>query len=393
MIPYKNGRMLPGSRGLIILTLILSASLLPGCREGAGGTTTGILSPPVLAVASNAPGPGDDINIFRIDIISDSLVPLGGIRTGLRPSYISYSREKANIYAVCGADSITGLNLTSVLTMKYKADSYEIADPVCFKIPGSVPVDISADPGGDYLFISDWGNGSLSVIANDLNGFPEFETASLAYSSGGGSGSHPGMSIHPPLSNLLYLSDKGLGRIMVYRTIYTGKNIILREMSRILLPEGSSPDRFLADSTGTMLYVLDDQKYEITVIKRYLTGDYLEVQRVATVPGAGIISASGGDIVWSPDRRYIYTSNSGDSSISVFSLLQDGTLGFKETIYCEGGEPGDIAVSPDGKYMVVANRTPGRIVLFMINGDTGVPEYTGKYLEIDSPASVVFVSG
>jgi len=199
------------------------------------------------------------------------------------------------------------------------------------------------------------------------------------------------MSYLQPGSNHLYVSDLGLDRLMVYNTFYFGDNIVVEEDQSINLPPGNGPRHFVVDTTGTVFYILNELSSEIFVIKRYLTGDYREIQRIKTLPEDFVGENYAADIHWSPDNRFLYTTNRGHNSIAVFEIVNDEMLELKGNVSCEGDWPRNFAISPDGWFMLIANQRSGTIDLFKIDQDTYMPEYTGNSVEINSPSCIIFV--
>jgi 6-phosphogluconolactonase len=74
-----------------------------------------------------------------------------------------------------------------------------------------------------------------------------------------------------------------------------------------------------------------------------------------------------------PDGRYVYTSNSGSSTISGFSIGTNGALtplsGIVVGILPSGSVNLDIAISADGKFLFTLNSGTGTVNIFGINQD------------------------
>lgn len=371
-------------------TLVVIAVLSFGCRSDSQHDLPGSSGNIYLIAGSYSGEEGNDIHLVEIDVNDTVLRITGGARVGNNPSFLTLSPDGSLLYAVNETDSFSGTESGGITALRYDpADSLlEVAGEL--SISGRGPCHISTDDDGRFLFVSSYSSGGLSVVANDEKGMPELETVYLDYDGGTAGDSHTHMAFQPGGGHILYVSDLGLDRIMVYHTIHAGNNLILREDNPITLPEGSGPRHFVVDTTGTTLYILNELSSEIIVVKRYITGDYREMQRISTIPPDFSGDNFPADIHWSADYRFIYASNRGHNSISVMEHKQDGTLELKGIVDCGGDWPRNFVLTPDGRFMVVANRKSGTLNLFTLNTGTGIPVNSDSKVIIDSPACVIF---
>jgi 6-phosphogluconolactonase len=83
----------------------------------------------------------------------------------------------------------------------------------------------------------------------------------------------------------------------------------------------------------------------------------------------------------SPDGRFLYVSNRGHDSITVYSL--EGKE-IRKTGYAEGPIqwPREFMITPDGMCVLVGNETAGTFSIFRTDPVSGIPEYTGKTVSI-----------
>lgn len=373
---------------LSCIILVAAMLLAPGCKSRGPGQVDNNYT--VLA-GSYSGEEGNDIHILNLDTRNGELVIAGGTRVGDNPSFLALSPDATKLYAVNETENFKESGSGGITTLGLSNEGTEFDNLGTFNISGKGPCHISLTEDGEYLYSSNYGDGSISVIANNGRGIPELEVVFLKYPSSDSSGSHAHMAYPQPGSNLLYVSDLGLDRIMVYHTFQSEDNLLLREDHPIELPAGSGPRHFVIDTTGTVIYILNELSSEIIVVKRYITGDFREIQRIATLPPGYEGENYPADIHWSNDKRFVYASNRGHNSIAVFEAGDDDMLEFKGTVPCGGEWPRNFAISPDGRYMIVANQRSGTLNLFTINPETGMPVYTGKSVMVNSPSCIIFV--
>lgn len=145
-------------------------------------------------------------------------------------------------------------------------------------------------------------------------------------------------------------------------TILLGSDIVIIDGIQIEFPKGSGPRHIVWDQTRNVAYVNTELSNEIYVIK-----DYEIIFTIRTTTKKANTAA----IAISKDNRFIYVSNRGIDSVSVFSIEQDSTLKKIEEVSTIFLHPRDIEISPCGKYLLVACTWGNRVVIMKrdeING-------------------------
>jgi 6-phosphogluconolactonase len=103
-------------------------------------------------------------------------------------------------------------------------------------------------------------------------------------------------------------------------------------------------------------------------------------------------AVGGGDLLVSPDGRFLYTSNRGDANeIVVFAIDEaTGKLSFVERISSMGKSPRNLVIDPSGNYLLVANESSHDIYVYSILKDTGKLVLTEWKIDINSPCCLKF---
>jgi YVTN family beta-propeller protein len=94
-----------------------------------------------------------------------------------------------------------------------------------------------------------------------------------------------------------------------------------------------------------------------------------------------------------PTGQYLYVSNLGDNTISVFSI--DKTTGVTTQLtkspFTAGTEPLFTTTDPAGKFLYVCNETPKNVFQYVINPDTGgIPASTVSTSINLAPGQLIF---
>ncbi|MEM9652871.1 MAG: lactonase family protein [Actinomycetota bacterium] len=97
------------------------------------------------------------------------------------------------------------------------------------------------------------------------------------------------------------------------------------------------------------------------------------------------------EIKLSPDARFLYVSNRGDNSLTIFAVAEDGSLTRTGLVSTGGKFPRHFAITPDGKGVLVANQDSGHLRYFTRDVETGALSLTEEVVEIPAPNYIRFL--
>ena len=96
---------------------------------------------------------------------------------------------------------------------------------------------------------------------------------------------------------------------------------------------------------------------------------------------------SSADIHISPDGLFLYASNRGENTLSIFSIGKNGLLKLIGHEPTQGDVPRNFAIDPTGNFLLVANQGTNNIVVFRRNKKTGLLiEGTGFQISVPAPS-------
>ena len=334
----------------------------------------------------------EGVKLYKIDSDSVIISEITGVKAGTNPSFITFSPDGGLLYAVNETTSDDGRREAGVTTIKFDRREMSLVNVGYCEISGTGPCHVSSDDKGEYLFLSNYGNGSLSVLGNRSDGLPDVETLYFKYNDDSGMVSHVHMALQIPGTARLLVSDLGFDRLSEYRMVYNGNNLNLIPERIIDLPDGSGPRHFAPEEEGKYLYVVNELSSEVVVFKRTITGDFINIQTIKTLPAdyAGVNYCA--DIKISNCGNYLYVSNRGHNSIASFTITDSGMVELINHVSCEGDWPRNFTVDSNNKLMLVANQRSDNIALFFIDKESGLPVYSGKSINITSPSCVIFIA-
>lgn len=195
--------------------------------------------------------------------------------------------------------------------------------------------------------------------------------------------SHAHMISETPEGGTFIFPDLGLDKVFAYSIGAEGE---LSETASVNVHPGAGPRHVAQHINGRFIYVINEVDSTISVLKR--DGETLVVIQTvaANQPNSRPDSA---DIHLSQDCRFLYCSNRGTHSISVFAVQPElGVLLPAGNMSSGGLLPRSFFLTPSGRHLLVGNQDSHSIAVFRRNPDSGELADTGSRLAIGSPVCV-----
>lgn len=235
------------------------------------------------------------------------------------------------------------------------------------------PVALSFDPAGRYLYVGhllgggaptfnvrgytvDATTGALTAVPGSPFATPQFPSSLDVDGSG----------------NYLYVTNQAFDQVTAYSIGNLGE---LTQVPGAPANVGDSPAFITSEDETTPLQLSSKFVYAVDGINNFA--------HVFTINGSGelapsappLATGSGAHgVTLDPKGRYAYIANTGDDSISIYSV--DPTTGALTPIAANpvvnaGDAPNYIAIEPSGRYAYVAAAGSTDILQFIIDQDTG----------------------
>jgi 6-phosphogluconolactonase len=124
---------------------------------------------------------------------------------------------------------------------------------------------------------------------------------------------------------------------------------------------------------GKLLFIVNELGNSVTVVKLLENGGFKIEETVSTLPADFLKPNTCADIHLSPEGNFLYVSNRGMNTISIYSVQEKEAkiklIGHEDT---KGEMPRNFTLTPDGDYLLVANQNTNNIVAFKRNAETGL---------------------
>jgi 6-phosphogluconolactonase len=333
------------------------------------------------------------IYAYRFDATTGGLKPIGLVAEATNPSFLAVHPNQRYLYAV-GEESKGSV---SSFSLDRETGKLKALNTVSAK--GNGPCHLSFDRSGRWLFVANYGSGSIAALPVESDGTLKEASAFVQHA---GSSADPGRQTSPhahsvnvsPDNRFLLVSDLGLDQALVYRFDAAKGTLAPNEPPAAKIAPGSGPRHLAFGSKGEFVYVLNEMASTVTTL-RYdkRRGSLQEAQTLSALPAGFSGTSSGAEILVHPGGRFLYSSNRGDDSIAVFSIDQkSGLLKAVDWTSTQGKTPRNFAIDPTGNFLLAANQNSNNIAVFRIDQTSGTLTAIGNVQDISSPVSLVFVA-
>jgi len=261
---------------------------------------------------------------------------------------------------------------------------------------GDDPCHLSLSPEGDALFTANYSGGNISVFPVEKGGRLQPHSAVIRHTGHGPDASrqqapHPHEVVVAPGDDLLYVPDLGLDKIFLYQ-IHGSEKPLPATPSTVTTPPAGGPRHLAFSPDNKNMYVVLEMGSALVHFKRSgLKAPWEMREKVSLLPaGADATGNTGAELALTADGKYLYASNRGHNSISLFTLDRSGKPVMAGNWPCGGKTPRFFTLDPSGKFLLVLNQDSGNMVLFRRNKD-GSLQPTGTDISVPRPVCAVFV--
>jgi len=121
-------------------------------------------------------------------------------------------------------------------------------------------------------------------------------------------------------------------------------------------------------------------------------GSLTPVQTISNLPSDFTGVDNSAEIEVDASGRFLYASNRGNDTITVFSIdPAKGTLTKVQVVPTQGKTPRNFAIDPSGKWLIAANQDSDDLVVFTIDPKDGKLKPAGETPGISKPVAILFV--
>ena len=330
----------------------------------------------IIYAGSSSTRGSKGIYVFEFDRNQGKLNEVQTVTEGSSPGFLTLSPDKKILYSIYGKGTLTDGN-GAVMSFKVDPATGFLTKLNEQSAGGKGPAHISIDPKGRFAYVSNYGDGTLSVLPINKDG--SLAKASDFIRHTGGSivvgrqeGPHIHSAIPSPDGRFIYVSDLGIDKIMIYKVNDEGK-LSPAAMPFVASTPGSGPRHFTIHPNGKYAYSAEEISSTIASFQvNKETGALSALERVNMPPAGFTERNSAADIHFSPDGKFLYASNRGHESLVIFKV--DDKTGKMSLVGHEntgGKHPRNFMMDKKGEFVLTANQNTDNIVVFKRDKKTG----------------------
>ena len=243
-------------------------------------------------------------------------------------------------------------------------------------VVGAVPTKLVMDSAGGFLYVGNAGSNNISVFSID----PTAGGLSQVTGSPFPTGISPLNMKLSPSGNFLYVTGAGTPGYIEVFSIDAG----ILSIVQIIQP-GTNPYGLAMDSTGSHLYTANTGDNTISEYSIAADGSLTELSgsplgEVYTTPISLLIDNSG---------KYLFVVNQGSSNLGAYSIGSDGSLTLlTNSPFAAATQPVSISTDPSGKYLFVGNQSGPVIQSFSLDVGSGTLTSVATYSVGNTPTSI-----
>jgi 6-phosphogluconolactonase len=339
---------------------------------------------------------------YRFDPETGKLTPIGVAAEMANPSFMATDPQHRFLYAVTemgqepGADSYKKNGSISSFSIDRKTGALTFLNKVDAGGGGSCYVVV--DKTGKMLFVANYGSGNVASFAikpdgsiGERTGFYQHTGSSVDPARQ--KGPHAHAVVLSPDNRFLFVPDLGMDQVKIYRVDAAKGTFTPNDPAYATVKAGLGPRHFTFGHGAKFAYALCEMGSSVAVFSYdSVKGSLTPVQTISNLPDgfAGIDNSA--EIEMDRSGRFLYASNRGNDSITVFAVEPaKGTLTKVQVVPTQGNIPRNFTLDPTGKYLIAANQKSNNVVVFSVDPKDGKLKAAGEMLDVPSPVVILFV--
>jgi len=308
------------------------------------------------------------------------------------PNFLAIHPDGEKIYTVCRWRNGAGV-------IGYRiVHPFELVEFTRMNCPDGMGCHIAIHPDGNFLLTAQYSGGSVAFFPLDGRGMLGRPTITEHNGSSGviksrQSNPHPHWCGFSPCGNFALVPDLGLDQIVIYQVDETK----IASHGTVQSVPGGGPRHMRFSTDGRWIFLLNELNLTISTFSwNKISGQAFPVSNTPTLDNEiknreSFNSAA--EILAHPNGRWVYSSNRGHDSVSVFRNNEQGQLTRTQVQPIRGAFPRNINLTPNGMWLLAAGQDSHTVTGHKIDSGTGLLTYQrGSITQAPNPVCLVFHS-
>lgn len=314
------------------------------------------------------------------------------------PSYLAISPNEKYVYSV-SEEASARQNGGSVAAFAFNKQNGSLLPLNRQGSQGNNPCYVAIDKTGRWVLTGNYSSGSLAALPVLKNGFLDSAVSAIEHTGSGVNTDrqnepHVHATVFSPDNKYVLVPDLGMDKLMIYAFNKRTGALTPAATPFVMTKPGSGPRHLEFHPNKKFVYLIEELTGSISAYRYFPKNGALELlQNISNLPPEFMGYPGSADIHVSPDGRFLYASNRGESNtIAIFSIDkktgQLTAIGHQSTM---GKTPRNFNFDPTGNWLLVANQESNEVVIFKIDKATGLLTDSGKRIGVSKPVCVKWV--
>lgn len=344
-----------------------------------------------LLIGTYSTYPSDGIEVYDYNSTNGQFRYLSKT-TAKNASYLAISPNKKYIYAVGEVGLPSGGTVVA-----YTFDmATGFLSPINYQSSmGNSPCYVSVHSSGKYVAAGNYSTGNLVYYSTNedgsLNAPLNIKHEGSGTIKGRQDAPHVHAAVYSPDYKFLMVPDLGIDKVVIYPLDASG-NIQANKSSFVKLAPGAGPRHIEFHPNGKWAYLIEELSGNMTALS-YSNGKLTILNSVHGYPSDYKGPYGSADVHVSPDGRYVYGSNRGESNtLAIFKIDQKtGKISLQETVSVQGQTPRNFNFDPTGNKLLVGCQNSNEVVVFNVDKASGKLTDSGTRLSVGKPVCLKWV--
>lgn len=339
----------------------------------------------------------EGIYVYRFNSYDGTAKEVSHINTS-NPSFIAISPNEKYIYAVNeNADSTKYIVTGHVAAFSFNKKKGTLRFLNKQESDGKHPCYVTVDQTGKWVIAGNYSSGNFSLLPVNRKGKLLTSKQTIQhYGSGPNQSRQQSPHVHGIFlkknNSEILVTDLGIDKIMQYKFNAGNGEIVPADIPFTATAAGGGPRHLDFHPNGKYTYLVEELTGTVRAYKDS-AGSLQEIQSISTLQPNYKGYAGSADIHVSPDGKFLYCSNRGNSNtIAIYSINTDSGIltlvGYQETL---GEAPRNFNFDPTGKFLLVANQNSDQVIVFKRDETTGLLTDTGHRINVGKPVCIKWI--
>lgn len=334
-------------------------------------------------------GKSEGIYVYDFDRRDASTTFKSKVLVGI-PSYFAVTKDRKFVYAVSEDRS----NNINALSFDAKTGELKLLNSV--PSGGAGPTHISVDAKGKYVFVGNYGGGTLTALPINADGTLGSDIQDIKHEGKSIAKNKPFVhsAVVSPDNKYVITADLGTDKMNVYAFDASKRPNPLTPTAQgfVMLAPGSGPRHSTFHPNKKFYYAVTETDGTVNAFT-YKKGKIDLIQTIKMADDSYTEKPDGADIHVSADGRFLYaTTRNVLNEIAIYSIdKKTGKLTVVGRQPIGGKSSRTFDIDPSGNWMLVTSQGTNEIIFFKRDQETGLLTPTGQKIQHDKPSFVKFV--